>query len=126
MTIYPDDNDGLALQKLHNAGCDMTAIIHIEFFILVENKLKANFVLDLIKHDSDLIYESIEVIHDPGELEEGEPMTQDNHEFWPSYSVCISRRMVPNYESIVNYQKLLKKCVSGNGDLDGWGVRLVS
>jgi len=67
---------------------------------------------------------SVEAVFDEGELEDGEELGRENEQFWPSWTVYISRTMIPDYEAVVGFQKALAGVCQGAGTPDGWTVEI--
>ena len=100
----------------------MTRAVEFEFSIHVEDKEMAERVLNLLKASK--LGSSVEVFFDEGELEDGEGLSRENEEFWPSWTVYISRTMIPSYEAVVGFQKVLADVCQGAGIPDGWTVEI--
>jgi len=118
----PDDTDNAALTLLAQQGIDMGAPLQFEFAIRVVNDQSGRIILDRLKTSS--IGDSHDLVYDPGELEEGEVMTETNKEFWPSWTVYVGRRMVPAYQDLIAFQELLKAACGNQGTPDGWNVQV--
>ncbi len=121
MKSLPNDSDGLALQQIANRGIDMDKPIGFEFYVHADSEIIAIDVMDALKKEG--VGDAVEIVFDEGELDEGEAMTEENEEFWPSWSVYIFRTMVPNYVDVVEMQDVLDRFSRPHGGLiDGWGV----
>jgi Regulator of ribonuclease activity B len=116
------DDDRNALSQLAERGLDMTRAVKFEFSIHVEDKEKAERVLSALKAAK--LGSSVEAVFDEGELEDGEELNRANEEFWPSWTVYISRTMIPSYEAVVGFQKTLADVCQGVGIPDGWTVEI--
>ncbi|MFN7805745.1 MAG: ribonuclease E inhibitor RraB [Planctomycetaceae bacterium] len=117
-----DDADKAALTLLAQQGLDMSAPLEFEFAIRVVDDHRGRIILDRLKKS--LLGDSHDLVYDPGELEEGELMTETNKDFWPSWTVYVGRRMVPAYENLIAFQKLLKAACGDQGTPDGWNVEV--
>ncbi len=118
----PNDADQAALNLLAQQGLDMRSPIDFEFAIKVADDRGGQIVVDRLKQLS--LGVSYELAYDPGELEEGEEMTESNREFWPTWTVYVERRMIPDYENLIFFQKLLKEACGDFGRLDGWNAEV--
>lgn len=121
-TESSNDSDRVALSQLAERGLNMTRAVEFEFSIHVEDKEMAERVLNLLKASK--LGSSVEVFFDEGELEDGEGLSRENEEFWPSWTVYISRTMIPSYEAVVGFQKVLADVCQGAGIPDGWTVEI--
>ena len=119
-TEFPDDSDGHALRMLAESGFDMNRAVKFEFSIHVENEESSESVLEKLKAAE--LGDSIEAVFDEGELEDGEEMTSENEQFWPSWTVYICRTMVPRYQAVVEFQRTLTEVCQDAGRPDGWTV----
>ena len=118
---YPADDDGQALARLAESGIDMSTELVFEFSLLVKNEDEAKAVTKALQVNK--IGQKYETDYDEGELEEGEEMTEENSEFWPSWTVYVIVSMLPKYEEVVAFQNSLREvCSKDGGSLDGWGV----
>lgn len=115
-----NDGDRNALSQLAERGLDMTRPVKFEFSIHVEDKEKAERVLSALKAAK--LGSSVEAVFDEGELEDGEALSSENEQFWPSWTVYVSRTMIPSYEAVVGFQKALADVCEGAGMPDGWTV----
>jgi hypothetical protein len=121
MANFPNDADGLALQQMANRGVDMGKPIGFEFYIHVDNEETAASVLNALKAAG--LGEGTEIVYDEGELEEGEQMTKENEEFWPSWTVYVYRELMPEYSGVIEMQRVLGALARPHGGrIDGWGV----
>jgi hypothetical protein len=121
MVDFPLDSDGMALKKMAERGMDMSQPIGFEFHIHVENKQQADDIYRALKEAK--IGDEAESVYDEGELEEGEEMTEENVEFWPSWTVYVYYKMVPDYNKLIEFQEMLNRLSAPfGGKPDGWGV----
>jgi len=121
MDDFPLDSDGMALKRLVESGLDMSQGVEFEFFIHVENQQQATNIYKALEEKK--IGDKIETEYDEGELENGEIMTEENQEFWPSWTVYVYYKMVPDYNKIIAFQETLDKISNPlGGKSDGWGV----
>ena len=121
MEKFPNDADGMALRQMAIRGMDMENPVGFEFYIHVEDEATAAVVLNAVKHAG--IGDGAEIVYDEGELEEGEQKTPENEEFWPSWTVYVYRRMLPEYLGVVEAQEVLDGLAKlYGGKIDGWGV----
>lgn len=118
----PDDSDGQALKILARKGVDMRCPIMFEFAIHVDDEKDSKLVVEKLRAAN--LADSIEVIYDEGELEQDEEMTEANRQFWPSWTVYVCRRMVPNYTGVIQFQNTLTNICLGAGKPDGWNVEI--
>ena len=121
-TESSNDSDRDALSRLAESGVDMTRAVRFEFSIHVENQEMAEHVLGVLKAAK--LGSSVEAVFDEGELEDGEELGRENEQFWPSWTVYISRTMIPDYEAVVGFQKALAGVCQGAGTPDGWTVEI--
>jgi hypothetical protein len=121
MNDFPNDEDGSVLNILAKQGLDMNASIEIEFAVYAPNEKCADLIATAMNKSG---FEA-EVDFDEGELDEGEEMTEENKEFWPSWSVYYVVSMIPSYDEIVAIQKNLDGIAKPLGGYsDGWVVNL--
>lgn len=120
MNEFPNDNDGMALRSMADHGVDMSNPICFEFYVdSPDEETSEKIKIRAVSQN----YEKVNVIYDEGELEDGEKMTQENAEFWPSWTVYAFVTMVPSYEKIVQIQKELDQIATPlGGRIDGWGI----
>ena len=119
---FPNDSDGSALRQLSERGLDMNRAVKFEFSIHVEDEERAERVLGLLKAAK--LGDLGEVVFDEGELEDGEQMTSENEQFWPSWTVYICRTMLPSYEAVIEFQRTLADVCQEAGRPDGWTVEI--
>jgi hypothetical protein len=100
----------------------MTRAVKFEFSIHVENRENAERVLEVLK--AARLGSSVEAVFDEGEFWDGEEPSKGNEQFWPSWTVYISRTMIPTYEAVVGFQKTLAEVCQGVGTPDGWTVEI--
>jgi hypothetical protein len=121
MIEFPLDSNGMALKKMAERGMDMSKPIVFEFYIHVENKQQANDIYMALKEQK--IGDDAESVYDEGELEKGEEMTEENEEFWPSWTVYVYHKMVPDHSKLLQFQEELNRLSKPFGGWsDGWGV----
>ncbi len=121
MVNFPSDSDGVALKKMAELGVDMSQPVGFEFYIHVENSKQADDVYQVLIEAK--IGDEAESVYDEGELEEGEEMTEENKDFWPSWTVYVYYKMVPDYNKLVEFQEILNKLSKPlGGRSDGWGL----
>jgi hypothetical protein len=118
----PDDGDGMAWKLLAQRGVDMRLPLRFEFTIRVADERSGQIVVARLKNQH--IGDSQELVYDPGELEEGEEMTKSNAEFWPAWTVCVCREMLPRYQEVTEFQHTLKRVCDDLGSPDGWTARV--
>jgi hypothetical protein len=121
-TDFPNDSDGSALRQLAERGLDMERAVKFEFSVHVEDEQRAERVLGSLKAAK--LGDFVEVVFDEGELEDGEEMTSENEQFWPSWTVYICRTMLPNYEAVLEFQRALADVCQEEGRPDGWTVEI--
>ena len=123
MESYPDDVDGNILRNLAESGHDMSKPLVFDFFVdSPDQESSKNIEKELIKAGF-----SAEAHFDEGELEEGEEMTEENEEFWPSWTVYVFSKMVPSYDEIMRIQEQLDTIAAPfNGKADGWEIEIKS
>jgi hypothetical protein len=122
MADFPNDSDGMALQRMAAAGIDLKRPAVLEFHIDTGTEETSRAVANALRTAG--VGDEIEIVYDEGELEDGEEMADDNVEFWPSWTVCVLCEMVPEYKTIVQTQEELDRLVKPHGGrIDGWGVR---
>ncbi|MEM1158246.1 MAG: ribonuclease E inhibitor RraB [Verrucomicrobiota bacterium] len=120
MHTYPDDSDGNVLRGMAESGMNMSAEYEIEFPITSQDEEMAKKIELTLRASG---YKNIEIYFDEGELAEGEEMTEENEEFWPSWTVYSKFMMVPEYEKIIQIQHDLDRLVIPlGGKSDGWGL----
>ncbi|MCL1144413.1 ribonuclease E inhibitor RraB [Shewanella marinintestina] len=121
MEEYPDDVDGNILQNLAASGFDMSRLRDFEFFVdSPDEESSYNIEKELIKAGF-----STEVYFDEGELEEGETKTEENKEFWPSWTVYVLSKMAPDYNEIIRIQEVVDAIAKPfNGRSDGWEIEI--
>ncbi len=119
---FPDDSDGRVLKMMAERGLDMSRPVKFEFSIHVEDEENAKIVLEGLKAAG--VGDAKEIIFDEGELEDGEEMTKENEEFWPSWTVYVYQSMVPGYERVIEFQRTLAEICKEHGKPDGWTVEL--
>lgn len=116
---FPNDDDGGLLQMLHEHGIDLTQPMDLEFGVQCPSEavaLQIEAVLQAAGFKAHALY-------DEGDLEEGEPMTDDNQESWPYWAVVAYINMVPEYDKIQAIQAQLHTLASPlGGESDGWGA----
>lgn len=118
---YPNDDDGAVLKLLADHGVDMSAPMKLEFAVLCADETAA---LRIEKALQEAGY-SAEASYNEGELEDDEEMTEENEEFWPSWSVIALITMVPEYSEIVRIQQELNRLSNLlGGKSDGWGATI--
>ncbi len=121
MNNFPNDGDGLALQKMAECGINMQQPVAFEFYIDSKNKETSERVKDALEQAR--IGEHIEIVFDEGELDDGEEMTEDNVEFWPSWTVYVKLTIIPDYTKILQFQENLDTLSKPfGGKADGWGM----
>jgi len=118
---YPQDDDGALLQMLSDHGVDMHAPMELEFAVLCADETAAHRIAQVLQ---DAGYDA-EASYNEGELEEGEAMTEENEDYWPSWSVIAHLEMVPDYQEIQRIQAQLNQLANPwGGKSDGWGAIL--
>lgn len=118
---YPNDDDGAVLQILFDHGINMSAPIELQFGVLCTDENSAIVIKEALQSAN---YKA-EVSYNEGELEEDEEMSAENEEFWPSWSVIVFIKMVPEYDAIVSIQAQLNKLTNSlGGKSDGWGAEI--
>lgn len=141
MTDFPDDPDGHVLARLAEHGVDMTLPMLIEFSIAVSDGRAAVSVEAALSGKG---YD-IELDYDAGESEDhaGEPRVAGHSENadtdeddsddieeaevddGSSWTVYVTRRMIPVYADIMLFQQQLTESASPfGGYCDGWGALL--
>jgi hypothetical protein len=102
--MYPNDDDGDALQRLADDGFDMSRPTDIEFVVLAPNRKAADAIAKLAASAG---YRT--------RLEDAE-----EDESWDCYWI---KAMVPTYEGVVAAQRELDDMSRQfNGKIDGWGT----
>lgn len=120
MEKYPNDIDGNILRNLEKSGIDMNKSLDFEFFIDSPDENSS------IQIEKQLIKEgfSTEIYFDEGELDDDEPKTAKNKEFWPSWTVYVFSNMLPRYSEIMRIQTILDNISKAfNGKSDGWEIK---
>lgn len=120
MDSFPNDSDGEALQRIAELGLDMSKALPFEFFIHVGSKQSADVVVQILEKAK--IADKLKIVYDEGELEVGEKLTEENKEFWPSWTVNVYRSMVPEHAKVIEFQEELSRLIKANGTPDGWGI----
>ncbi len=140
MPDFPDDPDGHILARLAEHGVDMTLPMLIEFSIAVPDGRAAVSVEAALSGQG---YD-IELDYDAGEAEDhdGEPRfagrtedtesdtdEEDSNDIQEadgsSWTVYVTRRMIPAYADIMRFQQELTESASPfGGYCDGWGAML--
>jgi regulator of RNase E activity RraB len=102
--IYPNDADGMALQRVADHGSDMSAPMSIDFCVAVATESAAKSVAELAilkGYKTDIVKDH-------------------NGPDWTCY--CI-KEMVPTYNAIIAAQKELDELSKPyGGHSDGWGT----
>jgi hypothetical protein len=119
---FPDDADGEALKLLAEKGLDMRQAVSFEFSIHVSSEEGARIVSERLRTAG--LGESIEAVYDEGELGEGEDMTAQYEQFWPSWTVYVYRTMAPDYRNVVEFQRALADICHDMGEPSGWTVEI--
>lgn len=103
---FPDDDNGLLLSEIANAGVDLTLFHTVDFFILFEQKPQAEQFALAIKEDE---------LHPTTELQQC-PDTG----IW---EVITSVKMVPTHELIGQTEQYIESIANSHeGYGDGWGI----
>jgi len=127
MSTYPDDADGHVLSDMANYGVDMTKPLVLEFPIAAIDEEAAKAIFTSV---TALGYEA-EVEYDDGESEEAAAEAVgdsgdddgDGEDSGPSWSVYVTKTMVPDYEEILRIQDELDELAEPLGGYsDGWGA----
>ena len=123
MESYPDDVDGNILRNIAESGYDMSKPLDFEFFVDSPDQDSSNNIeRELLKAGF-----STEIYFDEGELEEGEDKTEENREFWPSWTVYVFSKIIPSYDEIMRIQEQLDIISAPfNGKIGGWEINIKS
>jgi hypothetical protein len=118
---YPDDLDGRILTQIAQTGFDMSKPVEFEFFVDSPNEDASMNIEEVLKSGGF----TTEVYFDEGELKPGEKMTEENSEYWPSWSVYVYVKMIPNYDKVMFIQEQLDTLsIPFNGKSDGWQIKI--
>ena len=101
---FPKDADGEALQSLYKDGLDFNKQQSVEFFVAVPDQATGEKLSQVLKKEGFNCF-----------LEQ-----DDETEEW---ACCYSKRMLLNYNELINIQKKLTILSKPHGGYsDGWGV----
>lgn len=104
MSIYPNDEDGQALEQIETQGSDMSLPMEIDFFIAVPSVEAGEAVSSAIRRLG--FSPSVELDDETGQ--------------WTCYA---AKTMVATYESIIEAQSKLSQVSEPlGGSTDGWGT----
>ncbi len=133
MSNYPNDEDGQVLASLAEMGVDMSAPLELEFAIDVDDEAAARRVAEAVKakgYPAEVVFDDGEPSDELEQLDEeaeGFQETLDeleaDEDSEPSWTVYVTKQMVPEYETIVAMQKELTELTEELGGVcDSWGA----
>ena len=143
MPDFPDDPDGHVLARLAEHGVDMTLPMLIEFSIAVPDGRAAVSVEAALSgkgYDIELDYDAGEAEDHDGEPrfagrteaaesdtdeEDSDDIEEAGEDDGSSWTVYVTRRMIPAYADILLFQQQLTESArTFGGYCDGWGALL--
>jgi regulator of RNase E activity RraB len=102
--VFPNDADGDALRSLYKEGLDFKKQHSVEFFVAAKDKDTADRLANVLKNEGYNCF-----------LEEDDETGE--------WSCCCSKKMLLDYQTIVNVQNELDRISKPLGGFsDGWGV----
>ncbi len=143
MNDYHDDADGQVLARLAEHGVDMTLPLLIEFSVAVPDGRTAVSVESALSgkgYDIELDYDAGEAEDHDGEPrfaghsersdtdtdeEDSDDIEEADEDDGSSWTVYVTRRMIPAYADIMLFQQQLTEFARPfGGYCDGWGAML--
>ncbi|MEH7096503.1 ribonuclease E inhibitor RraB [Neobacillus vireti] len=101
---FPNDGDGEALQSLYKDGINFKKQQTVEFFVAVPNQTTGEKLQNVLKG-------------------EGFNCFLDQDDETDEWACCCSKRMLLNYNELINIQKKLDDLSKPYGGYsDGWGI----
>ena len=101
---FPNDGDGEALQTLYKDGINFKKQQTVEFFVAVPDQTTAEKLSNVLKG-------------------EGFNCFLDQDDETDEWACCCSKRMLLNYNELINIQKKLDNISKPYGGYsDGWGI----
>lgn len=101
---FPNDANGEALRSLYKDGIDFKKQQSVDFFVAVPDKKTGEKLMIVLK-------------------EEGFNCFLDQDDETDEWACCCSKRLLLNYNTVVEIQNTLDKISKPHGGFsDGWGV----
>ncbi|CAH9064939.1 hypothetical protein PSECIP111854_03573 [Pseudoalteromonas sp. CIP111854] len=105
---FPDDDNGLLLKEMAEAGIDLTQFHTVDFFILFEQKPQAESFIEAISEDELAPQTNLQQCKDTSVWE-----------------VISSIKMVPDHQLLSQTEQYLESIANSHeGYGDGWGIMM--